>query len=151
MQRIEDLPWQQPTVMVRYPHMLEMDAAVWTAHLQELAPAYDAVAYDVHVGTPVALPESATEIERKISDGVTRKRIDAVARSGSRIYVIEVKPLGNHQAVGQALLYTELFRREILGGENAEGMIVCAEHDPDIASLAAKNGILIHDTTVESF
>lgn len=151
MRSLDDLDWTEPAVRTRYPHMLALDAEVWTAYLREVGDQVLRVAYDVHVGTPVPLPPEATEMERRIADGVTRKRIDLVMESRSGLWVVELKPYGNHAALGQVLEYLDLFRREFTDGRHANGMIICAEEDVDIPAIAQSLGLTIFQTNVTAF
>ena len=151
MPTIAELPWQKPDIMSQYPHMLTMDAVVWSAFLRELSPALDRVAYDVHVGTPMPVPAGSSPMQLRIAAGISRKRIDVVADTGKALWVIEVKPYGNHQACGQALQYHHLFVAEYSPPPPCLAVIVCAEHDPDINDLARQHDIRIIDVAVTDF
>lgn len=148
--RLPDLPWMKPVPQIRYPHMLSLDADVWTRFLElDLAP-IELVAYDVHVGTPMAVPAELGAMGQRIADGVSRKRIDAVYLAAGGLYVVEIKPYGNHAALGQIQTYLPLFRDSYPYRGPTTGVILCAEADPDIAAIAARHGVRVIETNPPS-
>ncbi|MBA7479328.1 hypothetical protein ES707_14762 [subsurface metagenome] len=102
----------KPMVMPHYPHMMAEDIAVWSTYLASPLVPIKEVWYDVHVGGAVKLPEGAGEIEQQVALGVSRKRIDVVARVGGGFWVVEVKPFASMLALGQVLSYSRLFVKE---------------------------------------
>ncbi len=122
----------KPIVMPTYPHFLAADIGVWTRYLRDpLAPITE-VWYDVHVGQAVLLPVGADDLDRRISAGVTRKRIDVVARVRGGYWVIEVKPFANMVALGQIITYTRLFIEEYEIDGQVIPVIIADQVDPDI-------------------
>lgn len=71
-------PGQIPVIRSSYTHMLAEDMDVWRRYLNREGHLIDQVWYDVHVGTPVAVPEGSPEFLTAVAMGVTRKRIDVV-------------------------------------------------------------------------
>ncbi len=125
-------PGQRPITMPSYPHLLADDTDVWTKYLDSPITEIKRVWYDLHVGTPVKLAPGADEMDRKIADGVTKKRIDVVASVGGGYWVIELKRVGNMTALGQALVYSRLFRIEFNIFEEVWPVVICDELDLDL-------------------
>lgn len=125
-------PGQRPIIMPSYPHLLAEDTDVWTKYLKSPITEIKRVWYDLHVGTPVKLGPGATERDKKIADGVTKKRIDVVAAVGGGYWVIELKRAGNMVALGQALVYSRLFRIEFDIYEEVWPVVICDELDLDL-------------------
>jgi len=92
--------------------MMAEDVAVWTRYLKSPVAPIKEVWYDVHVGGPWTLPADASDMDRRIAAGISRKRIDVVARVGGGYWVIEVKPFANMMSLGQVLTYHRLFIAE---------------------------------------
>jgi len=134
---------RKPMVRPHYPHMLAQDNAVWTKFLLRDAERVKEVWYDVRVGAPVFLPASATIAERKIAEGLTRKRIDAVCIVDGNYWVVEVKPYAGMQAVGQIISYARLFAMEYLTTGRVIPVIVCDEIDGDLLPEFEELGILV--------
>ncbi|GAH67404.1 unnamed protein product [marine sediment metagenome] len=122
---------QKPVVMPAYPHMLAEDTAVWSKYLASPLVPIKEVWYDVHVGKPVDVGEAASDMDRRIAAGLTRKRIDVVALVGGGFWVIEVKPRANMVALGQVLTYTRLFIQEYAPPGEVWPVIVCDAVDED--------------------
>lgn len=134
---------QKPIVMVHYPHMLAEDTAVWTRFLESGVIVIDEVWYDLRVGQSVAIRQGASDMEQKIANGLTRKRIDAVCRVADGIWVVEVKPYANMVALGQALTYSRLFRQEYEVSGNVLPVIVCDGIDQDLIDEFDELGVLV--------
>jgi len=125
-------PPQPPEIRRSYPHLLPQDTTVWTRWLEHNAHRITGVWYDVHVGTPVQVDDRAPDWLRRVAAGVTRKRIDVVAKAPPETWVIEIKPYGSYTALGQALVYSRLFRVEHQPYLPVVPLVICAEIDPDI-------------------
>lgn len=125
-------PGQKPMVMPHYPHMLAEDIEVWTKFLHSAECRVERVWYDVHVGGGVLLPAGATDLERRVALGVTRKRIDVVCRVKGGYWVVEVKPYANMTALGQAISYTRLFKQEYKAIGKIQPTVVCDNVDEDL-------------------
>ncbi len=134
---------QKPVVMPTYPHMLAEDVAVWSRYLESPLVRIDEVWYDVHVGKPVDVGSDASDMDRRIAAGVTRKRIDVVALVGDVFWVIEVKPRADMMAVGQAVSYPRLFVQEFEPRRGVLGVIICDEVDADIVSICEELGVVV--------
>lgn len=128
-------PGLLPVMMMRYPHMLHLDTIVWSGFLEEGHSPIRRVWYDVKVGTPIALPPGASQSDRALAIGTGCRRIDAVAEMPHCLWVIEVKPLGDHVSLGQVLVYVKLFREKFRTAVPVVPLVVCGEMDADIESL----------------
>ncbi len=125
-------PGQRPIIMPSYPHLLSDDTDVWTKYLESPITEIKRVWYDLHVGAAVQLGPGADQMDKKIADGVTKKRIDVVASVGGGYWVIELKRVGNMTALGQALVYSRLFRIEFNIFEEVWPVVICDELDLDL-------------------
>jgi len=134
-------PWQKPVVMSRYPHMMYQDRVIWSRFLTYRGEELEGVWYDVLVGTPIATGPEATDAERRLARGTGCKRIDVVMAWRRGISVVEVKPFGNHAALGQAVLYRDLFVHDFPTVRPVLGMIVCGEADVDLDRVARTVGV----------
>lgn len=138
---------QKPIVMPHYPHMMTEDIEVWSKFLESGYARFDEVWYDVHVGGAVKLPEGAGKVEQQVAMGISRKRIDVVARVARDFWVIEVKPFASMLALGQVLSYTRLFELEYGPELAAWPVIVCDAVDEDLLDEfeAAGVGVIVND------
>lgn len=118
--------------MPHYPHMLSEDVEVWSKFLGSVRTRIKGVWYDVHVGHGVFLPVGASDLDRRIARGITRKRIDVVCHVGGGYWVVEVKPFGSMLALGQALSYARLFAKEYVVDGEIWPIVVCNEADEDL-------------------
>jgi len=129
--------------MAKYRHMLPRDIDTWNKFIQSGRMAFDEIWYDVHVGKPMDVPAGSPEYLFKIAQGVSRKRIDAIARFGYIYYIIEVKPHANMEAIGQLVTYRRLFQSEYSQYQPLRALIVCDTLDFDIMITAREQGIEI--------
>lgn len=66
-----------------------------------------------------------------------RYRIDIVWKTGTETYVIEVKERLTSEAIGQAITYKELYKKEH-PDENVKSGIVCGTADRELLEMARK-------------
>ena len=118
--------------MPHYPHMMAEDIAVWSKYLAAPVAPIKEVWYDVHVGGAVSVSAEPEDILSRVAAGVTRKRIDCIARVGGGYWVIEIKPFGGYVALGQVQLYHSMFIEEFRPDGEAYPVIICGKADPDL-------------------
>lgn len=134
---------QKPIVMPHYPHMLAEDTEVWSKYLADPVAAIDEVWYDVHVGQAVVLPVGSTSLDQRIASGISRKRIDVVARVDGSLWVVEIKPFASMLALGQVLSYTRMFVEEFRPVEEVVSVIVCDAVDVDLLDEFEALGVMV--------
>ena len=134
---------QKPIVMPTYPHMLAEDTGVWSAYLADPIAPISEVWYDVHVGKAMEVTAGASEIEKKVAAGISRKRIDVVCRVGGGFWVVEIKPFGSMLALGQVLSYHRLFVDEYAPPGEVWPVIVCFEADVDLLDEFEALGVAV--------
>ncbi len=123
--------------------MMPEDYATWTEYLGRNEGLFEEVWYDVHVGRAMPLPPEAPEWMVKVVDGVSRKRIDVVARSGNVLRIIEVKNLANMESLGQVLTYRTLFSNEYEVFGPVLPMVIAMRADLDIMETASALGVVV--------
>lgn len=130
-----------PCLRMFYRHMLKEDAKVWTRFLMENPNAFERVWYDVHVGRAIEMDRRSPEWLQTMADGISRKRIDVVAKKGSNFLIIEIKPVMDMTAFGQALTYSKLFRSEFRDRGPVLPMVICDVVGPDVPKVAKEYGV----------
>jgi len=134
---------QLPMVMHHYAHMLYHDGVIWTRFLQLGDERVGRCWYDVKVGVAAEATQGKTDRESRILRGTHAKRIDVCFDWGGTLHVCEIKPFGNHAALGQSLLYRSLFVRQYPAIQPVVGMICCGQADGDIIAEARSQRILV--------
>lgn len=123
--------------------MLFEDVEVWRRYLNRCGHLITSVWYDIHVGTPVKIPEGSPAFLKEVALGVTRKRIDVILLLDNCYYVVEIKPECSMIALGQALVYEQLFKQEHPECSPVKAMIICDRLDPDVPRIAELMTILV--------
>ena len=123
--------------------MLGEDTRVWTRFLESGDIEIQEVWYDVHVGAAVEVDGAGDSLAARISAGVTRKRIDVVALVARRYWIIEVKPIAMHFAIGQVLVYEGLFIMEYEPELETWPVIVCDHVDEDVVPECERLGVVV--------
>lgn len=136
-------PGEKPKVQHKYPHMLPEDHGTWTAFIVGRYIELDEVWYDVHVGRPMPVPPGSPSFMKNVVDGISRKRIDVVGRAREGVYIIEVKPHANMEAVGQVVTYSNLFVEEFEITGAVQAVIVATSCDADILETANRLNVKI--------
>lgn len=140
-QKVSLGPGRLPNIMPNYPHMLNEDRDIWTEFLKTAEFEIKRVWYDVHCGIGLPVPKGASQMEYKISQGVTRKRIDVICTVKDEIWIVEIKPHANMKALGQIMTYERLFNMEYKTEAIVVPVLLCKTYDPDIEELMKRNGI----------
>jgi len=123
--------------------MLAEDTEVWSKYLASPLVPIKELWYDVHVGAGIPLPAEASDMDRRIAAGISRKRIDVVCRVGGGFWVVEVKPRANMVALGQVQTYTRLFIAEYRPAGETWPVIVCDSADEDLVSQFDELGVAV--------
>lgn len=135
------MPRFSPEKLARYPHMFARDVEVWERFLEKHAGGYEGFDYDTKVGEGrPPKPYWNPEIKR-MNEVLTKKRIDVVGYQKDQIHVIEVKPNASNEAIGQALTYANLFRKESKDLRPVVPVIVTDSEIPDMLSLTKEFGV----------
>jgi len=137
-------PGTVPCVRMFYRHMLKEDAKVWTRFLMENPNQFSHVWYDVHVGRAIEMDRRSPEWLQTMADGISRKRIDVVAQKGTNFHIIEIKPVMDMTAFGQALTYSKLFRAEFRDRGPVLPMVICDVQGPDVPNIAQEFGVDVY-------
>lgn len=142
---------QKPIVMPRYAHMMQMDHDVWTRFLESGDFPLQEVWYDVHVGAGLRMPPGSAELDKRISAALYEKRIDVVARIGSQLWVVEVKPKADMTALGQIITYRELFIQRYRPTGSVLGVVVCDQVDDELLFLFEAVGVVVISNEYSEF
>ena len=141
---MDDLgPGKRPIVMPAYPHMFGPETEVWTRFLESGEFELQEVWYDVHVGAEVKGVWADDSLYARISRGLTRKRIDVVVLVDGVLWVVEVKPIAMHFAIGQVLVYEGLFVTEYEPELETWPVIVCDRVDEDVIPECERQGVVV--------
>lgn len=127
--------------MRSYTHMAPLDVAIWERFIRANQTYFDAVAYDVQVGSgpgfdTVVNPESGGNL-----DALYKKKIDVLGVKDGVHVIVEVKPRADSRALGQVEGYRDLALRDLPGLRGPKMLIVCESIVPDVDYLAGKKGI----------
>jgi len=147
---LQSLPVGEPAIVrLAYPHMMKLDALVWTQFLKDDRYDIDQVWYDVKVGAPIGVPDNSDAALLAIAEGTGCKRIDAVAQVGPELWIIEIKPYANYVPLGQVLTYVDLFREKYATSLTLRPVIVCAGSDPDLTRMFTEHKVKIIQVSKE--
>jgi hypothetical protein len=135
-----------PEIQPSYPHMLPGDVAIWHSFLCKDPILRVPVAYDVHVGTPAHIPENFEPPYRYMIERLSTKRIDVVIFFPKETVVCEIKPYAGLTAIGQALCYSALFKRDFPQYPNVKPCIITDTAQIDTPHLCALNKVVLVET-----
>ncbi len=123
------------------PHMSSRDFLIWRLwHTRHWAK-YEGFYFDAAVGTPLVPPPGLTEIQVKMAERISVKRIDAIGLQADRVHVIEVRAAASSSAAGAVLLYKFLLERAAAFNLPMEPWILSDVTDPDAELFFTAFGI----------
>lgn len=125
------------------PHMSSQDLALWDRFQEFFAGDFSGFYFDAALGTTAPPGDTTDENMIKMWQRVTSKRIDAVGVKADSVWVMEFRPNASVGALGSILTYVTLWRDDPPLDTPAVPVIVTDFPDPDLISLAARQGIRI--------
>jgi len=133
-----------PTYRGKYSHMFPGDVAVWARFLDRFGEEYEGFYYDVMCGQAAKMFPRWQEPYHRDAYILSKLRIDALGVKDGSLDIIEVKPRGNMASIGQLLTYKEQYLKDYAPQKPIRMVLVCAEVDPNIVSLAEKSAIALY-------
>jgi hypothetical protein len=124
-----------------YPHMGKRDQEVWERYLAGPHPEFISFAYDVALGGLIPSALVISEAEQKGWQYSTALKIDVCAWLPDRVWLIELKPQATVSALGAAIAYTLVARRENAFDVPPLPVIVCEYCHPDVRWCSSQLGV----------
>lgn len=137
---------RQPLPGREFAHMSTEEKMIWQK--AKSLPFFNGLQffYDVRVGDGLQYPEGATEMQLKIAEALTTKRIDVVGIDQDTVHIIEVKVEAGLSGIGQLVGYQLLYRNKF----DYQGLVklwyVTNRAQSDIAIVAAGSHITLIET-----
>jgi hypothetical protein len=128
------------------PHMLRPDIPVWYKFLDKWGPHFKTLYYDVLLGGPTLSPDQDKDPYWRMWRANTSKRADAIAELENEVWIIEVSERPGLRAVGQLLVYVNLWLEDPKINKLEIPVLVCHYVDTDLIASAAKYGIRTYVT-----
>ena len=128
----------------KYPHFLQEDNTLWSKFIAAFPALFDSVDYDVRISKGIEIPKGTPEALARDMEALSRLRVDVLAYKGEDVTIIEVKPIGDMQAIGQLYTYNDqyIYRNRIT--RPAEMVMVCYRvKSEDIRHSARRLGIKV--------
>jgi hypothetical protein len=127
----------------KYPHMLPADVEIWDRYLIDHITDYVRYDYDVHVGGSVEGLESWGAETIAMAHALAAKRIDVVGYRPGEICIFEVKPEAGVTAVGQLVMYEQLYQEDFHPEELVTCCLVCENVTPDERRVIERLGFKV--------
>lgn len=121
-----------------YPAMLPAEIIVWQAWLRLHQAEYDRFEYNTRVGPGYDPGGGVPDYIREMSIKNTKKRIDAVAWSGSQPLIVEVKVRAGLSSIGQLLGYITHWRIENPHDALPKALLVANQLAPGVQEVLHK-------------
>lgn len=128
--------------------MSPLDTQLWIIFLNKHGANYDKFSYDVKVGSGVS---PSSDYSKKFYDDyveLTKKRIDAVGWTPAGAHIFEVKPRAGSAALGQLLMYRDLFTNSYPSYSIASLNVICQLITPEERILYSQHNIVIYEFPV---
>jgi len=115
--------------------MMPEEIPIWERYLEKHNSEWDALTYDIKVGTPVTVPEG---IGSNVANGarlLSMKRIDAIGWKMGKPTIIEVKLIIGMKALGQIITYPILYAHQQNLKELPDVLVVGEQISTDMKSV----------------
>lgn len=121
--------------------MLAPDIPVWYRFLEKWGFLFIKLYYDVLLGGPVLSPAQEKDPYWRMWRANTSKRADAIAELEHEVWVIEVASTPGLRAVGQLMVYINLWIEDPKIDKIEKPVLVCQALDTDLIASAARYGM----------
>lgn len=118
-----------------------LDVAVWSEFLIRAGTGGAIARYDVFVGEGRRRGPDARDEDEIAYRNLLRKRVDVVLSRPGLDLVLEVKPIGGMSALGQSLVYRDLFKSQEGAAERISAAVVCGVADLDCVPTYEAHGV----------
>lgn len=126
-----------------YDHMAANDVPLWERFMEKYPDVYEAVAYDVAVGSVPEHAQAPVVAEGASMGRLYQRRIDVVGFKDEETDILEVKPRATMSAIGQVLGYKYLYMRDEGWPKEPKAVIVTDYADADMVAAAQTQGVTI--------
>ena len=139
------MPGQYPyEKRYKYPHLKPQDVAIWERFIEGRPNFWEAVDYDLALGTGAPIAAGTEENFARDFKLLTQYKIDVVGYRGDIIDIVELKPNAGASAIGQVKSYETLYKNYINPDAKTQAIIITDTGRADIALLAYKMGVLLY-------
>lgn len=128
----------------RPPHMLDPDVPVWYRFLDKYGQFFERLYYDCLLGGPSFTEEELKDPINKMWRLNNSKRADAIAELDDEVWIIEVAERPGLRAVGQLMVYRNLWIEDTPIMKPEKIVLVASAFDHDLLASAAQMGIEIY-------
>lgn len=117
------------------------DIAIWLRYLQRGGAVNAPFLYDLRVGDGLKMPPGSSQIAINSAQALTTKRIDVIWMKDQRTIICEVKKRAGSTALGQLILYRNLFVQTFPEQPQPKMVLVTDELQPDVLDTLIANDI----------
>jgi hypothetical protein len=115
-----------------FVHMAPEDTSIWLRYLEAGGGINAPFSYDVRVGNGVTMPEGSSSFAIKSAAALTTKRIDVMWNDGPVPVICEIKKRAGATAIGQLVLYRNLWVAQFPNGQTPRLFLLTDELQPDV-------------------
>ncbi len=98
--------------LAKYPHMKPADVEIWERFIDANSGFFDRVDYDLCVGEGADFLPTDESTPDGRQNRLYKRKIDVVGYKGNAVWLVEVKPLADMEALGQIITYGDLYAKE---------------------------------------
>jgi len=113
------------TYFAKHPRMSVEDWPVWKQFLLKHHKRYKHILYDYPLGEGSSQPKTDPSSDADSYRHLTKKRVDAIGETADEIHLFEVKPRLTPKALGQAMTYLHLYKRQEKPRKQVRAYILC--------------------------
>jgi len=132
------------TYFEKHPRMSVEDWPVWKQYLLKNYEKYMHILYDFPLGKGSELPKTDPSSDAESYRHLTKKRVDAIGETPTEIHLFEVKPRLTPKALGQAMTYLHLYKKQEKPRKKVRAIILCQLANEDDLDCCSCCGAEVH-------
>ncbi len=127
----------------KYAGMAPLDREIWERFIDANPSAFDAVAYNVHIGEGTPLD---TVVNRETGGDINplyQKKIDVLGKTNAGFVIVEIGPRAATGKIGQVKGYRSVFVRDFKPAQPVKAIVLTDILMPDVEFVGKEEGVEI--------
>lgn len=129
--------------LAKYPHMKPADVEIWEQFIRAKRDFFDRVDYDFHVGDGAAFLPTGEDTPEGRENKLYQRKIDVVGYRDGQVWLVEVKPMADTEALGQILTYQKLYLKSKNANQSPTMMVLTGKITNEMKEIYAGKNVAV--------
>ncbi len=129
--------------LAKYPHMKPADVEIWEQFIRDNRHFFDRVDYDFPVGSGADFLPTGEDTPEGRENKLYQRKIDVVGYRDGQVWLVEVKPMADTEALGQILTYQKLYLKSKNASQSPTMMVLAGKITNEMKEIYAGKDVAV--------